>query len=105
MREPNQQDCFRAGTAARVGKKFEVCGITLLPKVGIPVELDWFCTPFCLTQRTPKSCGSAFLRLASLRPRMAAGLGIVVTGYQIRVPVLNTLIPRGPATVKSDIAS
>ena len=45
------------------------------------------------------------LQLASLLTRMAARPGIVVTGCQIRGPALYCLIPRGPATAESDIAS
>src|ERR1700749_4300211 len=104
MPEPNQQDCFRAGTAVRAGKKFEVCEIILLPTVGTPAGPDWFCIQFCLIQRELKNSGSGFRQLASSRQRIAARLGIVSTDSQIRIRALNTPIPRDAATVKADIA-
>src|SRR5262249_14602733 len=105
MPEPKRQDCFRAGTAARVGKQFKVCETILVPTVGTLSRPGWFCIRFCLIQRTPKSSGSGFRRLVSLRQRMAAGPGIDATDYQIRSRALNTPIPQRPATAKSDIAT
>ena len=96
---------FEVMMAARVGKKFKVCGIILLPTVGTPARPDWFCIRFCSIQRMPKSSGLGFRRLASLRRRMAAGAGTVAIEYQIRSQTLNTLIQRRPATAKSDIVS
>src|SRR6516165_6781705 len=105
MPEQNQQDCFQAGTAARIGKKCEVCATILLPTVGILVAPDWYCIRSCLIRKMPKSSGSGFRQLASLRPRMQARAGIAAIVYQMRSPAQSTPILLHPATAKSDIAS
>src|SRR5262245_14451133 len=104
MPEPSQHDCFRAGTAARVGKKCEVCATILLSIAGILAAPDWYCTLFCLIRKMLKSSGSGFRQLASLRPRMEARPGIAAIGYQMRSPAQNTPIPPHLAMAKSDIA-
>ena len=86
----------KSGRRQKLGRSSRSARSPFCRQLEIPVELDWYCTPFCLIQRTPKSCGSGFLRLVSLRPRMVAGLGIVVTGYQIRGLSAERSHPAGP---------
>src|SRR6476620_8528993 len=105
MPEPNRQDYFRAETRAKIGKKCKVCETILLPTVGALAAPDWYCIRSCLIRQMPKSSGSGFRRLASLRLRMEVRPGIAAIVYQTRSPAHNTPIPLHPATAKSDIAS
>ena len=105
MPEPNRQDCFRAGTAARTGKKWKVCETILPPTVGPLAAPDWYCIRSCLIRQMPKNSGSEFRRPASLRLRMEARPGIAAIAYRIKSQALNTLTPLHRATAKSDIAS
>src|SRR5262245_61500471 len=105
MPEPNRQDCFRAGTAEKIGKKCKVCETILLPIVGALAGPDWYCIRSCLIQQMTKSSGSGFRRPASLRLRMEVRLGIAAIVYQMRRRAPNTRTPLHRATAKSDIAS